>query len=118
IRQLRVNSYAAACRAMNIGGLSEYSSLPRWAINQLPLSTMCLATRAKRGSSAGHGSRRPMPAPSTIRAISMNHQNSRRSRGAPDAGSKGLVITRKFDQWRERTENQDSPEFVENLSRP
>src|SRR3569623_835859 len=64
---------------MNIGGLSEYSSLPRCGISQLPLSTICLAASAKRGSSAGQGSRRPMPAASTTRAIRKNQNSWRRS---------------------------------------
>lgn len=82
MRQFRVKTYARACIAMKVGGLSEYNSLPRCGINQSPESTICLATSAKRGSSAGHGSRRPMPAPISTNANSMNKANSRQVRRA------------------------------------
>ena len=78
MRRLPVSDRNAACNHMNNGGLSEYSSLPRCGNSQSPLSTICLATRAKRGSSAGHGSRRPSPAPRISRANSQNSQVSRR----------------------------------------
>ena len=64
---------------MNNGGLSGYSSSPRIGNSHCPLSTICRATSAKRGSSAGHGSRRPRPAPSTSTATIQNNQRSRDS---------------------------------------
>ena len=78
MRRLPVSHSSAACIHMNSGGLSEYSSLPRCGNSQSPLSTICLATSAKRGSSAGHGSRRPRPAASISSANSQNSQVSRR----------------------------------------
>src|SRR5690606_1312521 len=80
--------YAAACNHMNSGGLSAYSSLPRCGNSQSPLSTMCLATSAKRGSSAGHGSRRPSPAPSTSSARIQNIRVSRAVMPRVYAGSR------------------------------
>src|SRR6185503_19569021 len=47
--------------------------------SQSPDSTICFAASVKRGSSLGQGSRRPMPAPSSTNATSMNSQNARRS---------------------------------------
>ncbi len=79
MRQLPNTVYEAACNHMNSGGLSEYSSVPRIGNSQLPLSTMCLATSAKRGSSAGQGSRKPNPAPRISRANSQNSHMSRRA---------------------------------------
>jgi hypothetical protein len=80
MRQLPNTVNPAACNHISIGGLSEYSSVPRCGNSQLPLSTICLATSANRGSSAGHGSRRPSPAPSTSSATIQNNHVSREAR--------------------------------------
>ena len=80
MRRLPLNDRNAACNHMNNGGLSEYNSLPRCGNNQSPLSTICFATSAKRGSSAGHGSRRPRPVARISMANSQNSQVSRRVR--------------------------------------
>ena len=45
----------------NNGGLSAYGCPPTRGSSQSPVATMSRATSAKRGSSGGHGSRRPMP---------------------------------------------------------
>src|SRR3546814_14444347 len=74
---MRISDWSSDVCSSDLG-LSAYNSLPRCGNNQSPLSTMCLATRAKRGSSAGHGSRRPSPAPSTSRARIQNSQVSRK----------------------------------------
>ena len=54
--------------------------LPDSENSHSPLSTMCLATSAKRGSSDGQGSRRPRPAPRTSSARIQNSQVSREAR--------------------------------------
>src|SRR3569623_2029807 len=81
MRQLRTTSKLAASVHISTGGLSAYSSLPRCGNIQSPPSTICLAASVKRGSSAGQGSRIPIPAPITTRAISISSQKRRRSCG-------------------------------------
>src|ERR1700761_7815311 len=78
MRQLSVSLYDSPCSQNSIGGLSAYSSRPRCGNNQSPDSNICFAARAKRGSSDGHGSRNPIPAASTMNAITMNRMKSPR----------------------------------------
>ena len=80
MRQSRNTVKNAASSHISIGGLSEYSSVPRCGNSQSPLSIICLATSVKRGSSEGQGSRRPSPAPRTSRATMASSQNSLDSR--------------------------------------
>src|SRR5690348_11356313 len=89
MRQLRTSSKLTASVHISTGGLSAYSSLPRCGNSQSPPSTICLAASVKRGSSDGHGSRMPMPAPITTRAISISSQKRRRSCGLAWGGAMG-----------------------------
>ena len=63
-----VTAMADASSQKNSGGLSAYRSPPTRGISQSPLRSMSCATSAKRGSSAGHGSRNPRPAVSSSSA--------------------------------------------------
>ena len=72
---------AAACPA--------YGSPPTRGSSQSPVATMSRATSAKRGSSAGHGSRRPMPV-----AISSSASASSHSRSTHHVGTQSLATHR------------------------
>jgi hypothetical protein len=60
----------------NNGGLSAYGCPPTRGNNQSPVATMSRATSAKRGSSAGQGSRKPMPVAISNSANPSSHRRS------------------------------------------
>jgi len=78
---------------MNSGGLSAYNSMPRCGNSHWPNWTIWRATMAKRGSSEGHGSRKPSPTASSNSAKPKNShicQRSSRDRGGNRDWSAGV----------------------------